>query len=130
MEASLGKKLAAFVTASEAPRTNSVSICPADIATLPGEVPSTTHKFGLSLLGGHADPGQCQTSVFFPASAKTFHNCSALQSLESKLYAIRSGSSVALKKQVIPCVFGYAPVAKVVHIGGVTVGIAPIITRS
>ena len=42
-----------------------------------GCVPSTTCKFSLSEVGGHEEPGQCQTSVFKPFSAKTFHNGSA-----------------------------------------------------
>ena len=36
-------------------------------------------SLGLSELGGQEEPGQCQTSVFLPASANPFHSCSALQ---------------------------------------------------
>ena len=35
-------------------------------------------------------PGQCHTNVFLPASANTFHSCSALQVRESKAYTISS----------------------------------------
>ena len=72
------------VTLSEAIRTLSESVAHS-ISTQAGVKPSTTDKFGLSELGGHEEPGQCQTRVFLPASAKTFHNCSALQLRLSRL---------------------------------------------
>ena len=42
-------------------------------------------RHDLVMLGGQAEPGQCQTNVFKPASAVTFHNCSALHKRESML---------------------------------------------
>ena len=48
-------------------------------AELRAGVDYTTYRFSLSELGGQAPPGQWNTSVFLPASAVTFHSCSALQ---------------------------------------------------
>ena len=60
------------------PKTNiSPSTCAVPTLIPPGCVPSITYKFSLWLLGGQEEPGQCQTKVLMPASAVTFHNCSA-----------------------------------------------------
>ena len=78
----------------------------ANVLTAPGVRPSTTIRFGLSLVGGQEEPGQCHTNVFKPASALTFHIGSALQYLESRLYIVSSKSLPLRLKQVIPWVQG------------------------
>ena len=72
-----------FSTFSSADTMPSQSIMATPILTAPGCVPSTTYKFGLSLVGGQLEPGQCHTIVFLPDSAATFQNGSALHILES-----------------------------------------------
>ena len=51
-------------------------------------------RFSLLELGGQDPPGQCHTNVFLPASANTFHNCSALQVRESKAYGAKEFSII------------------------------------
>ena len=69
---------------------NSSEIVAAPIPKPPGVEPSHTNRFSLSLVGGQALPGQWNTAVLIPFSARMFHTGSALQLRESKFPTILS----------------------------------------